>query len=69
VVAHAVLNTPDDGCKKHPKHVERSCSEIKYRLLSAASHWKLIYIRLMMHGTMNVKLPIHVVSYPRKLES
>jgi hypothetical protein len=55
VVAHAVLSTPDDGCKEHPKDVERSCSEIKYRLLSAASRWKLIYIRLVMHGTMNVK--------------
>jgi hypothetical protein len=55
VVTHAVLNTPDDGCKEHPKHVERSCSKIKYRLLNAASRWKLIYIRLVMHGTMNVK--------------
>jgi hypothetical protein len=54
-VAHIVLRTPDDGHKEHPKHVEKSCSEIKYRLLSAASRWKLIYIRLMMHGTMNVK--------------
>jgi hypothetical protein len=56
VVAHAVLNTPDDGCKEHPKHAEKSCSEIKYRLLNAASRWKLIYIRLVRHGTMNVKL-------------
>jgi hypothetical protein len=44
VVAHAVLSTPDDGCKENPKHVERYCSEIKYRLLTAASRWKLIYI-------------------------
>jgi hypothetical protein len=29
VVAYAALNTPDDECKEHPKHVERSCSEIK----------------------------------------
>jgi hypothetical protein len=50
-----VFRTPDDGCKEHPKHVEKSCSEIKYRLLSVASRWKLIYIRLVMHGTMNVK--------------
>jgi hypothetical protein len=57
VVAHAVLSTPDDGCKEHPKHVERSCSEIKYRLLSAASRWKLVYIRLVMHGTMNANIP------------
>jgi hypothetical protein len=28
VVAYAVLSTPDDGCKEHPKHVERSCSAI-----------------------------------------
>jgi hypothetical protein len=55
VFAYAVLSTPDDGCKEHPKHVERSCSEIKYRLPTAASRWKLIYIRLVMHGTMNVK--------------
>jgi hypothetical protein len=55
VVAHTVLRTPDDGRKDHPKHVEKSCSEIKYRLLSAASRWKLIYIRLVMHGTINVK--------------
>jgi hypothetical protein len=55
VVAHAVFRTPDDGCKEHPKHVEISCSEIKYRLLSVAPRWKLIYIRLVMHGTMNVK--------------
>jgi hypothetical protein len=44
VVAHAVLSTPDDGCKEHPKHVERSCSEIKYRLLTAAFRWKFIYV-------------------------
>jgi hypothetical protein len=56
VVAHAVLSTPDDGCKEHPKHVERSCSEIKYRLLTAASRWKLIYIRLVMQGTKNMQL-------------
>jgi hypothetical protein len=30
----------------HPKHVERSCSEIKYGLLTAASRWKLIYFIL-----------------------
>jgi hypothetical protein len=29
VVAYAVLNIPDDGCKEHPKHVERFYSEIK----------------------------------------
>jgi hypothetical protein len=29
VVVYAVLITPDDGCKEHPKHVERFCSEIK----------------------------------------
>jgi hypothetical protein len=46
VVAHAVLSTPDDGCKELSKHVERSCSEIKYRLLTAASRWKLTYIKL-----------------------
>jgi hypothetical protein len=23
-----VSGAPDDGCKKYPKHVERSCSEI-----------------------------------------
>jgi hypothetical protein len=56
VVAHAVLSTPDDGCKEHPKHVERSCSEIKYRLLTAASLWKLTNIRFVMHGTMNGKI-------------
>jgi hypothetical protein len=44
VVAHAVFRTPDDGYKEHPKHVQKSCSEIKYRLLSVASRWKLIYI-------------------------
>jgi hypothetical protein len=55
VVARTVLRTPDDGRKEHPKHVEKSCSEIKYTLLNAASRWKLIYIRLVMHGTMNVK--------------
>jgi hypothetical protein len=36
------------GAKEHPKYVERSCSEIKYRLLNAASHWKLIYIKLKL---------------------
>jgi hypothetical protein len=55
LLAHAVFRTPDVGRKEHPKHVEEICSEIKYRLLSAASCWKLIYIRLVMHGTMNVK--------------
>jgi hypothetical protein len=44
VVAYAVLSTPDDGCKEQLKHVERSCSAIKYRLQTAASRWKLIYI-------------------------
>jgi hypothetical protein len=58
VVAHTVLRTPDEGHKEHPKHVEESCSEIKYRLLSAASLWKLIYIRLVMHGTMKVKFKL-----------
>jgi hypothetical protein len=29
VVASAVLSNPDDGCKERPKHVEKSCSEIK----------------------------------------
>jgi hypothetical protein len=46
LVAHEVLSTSDDGCKEHPKHVERSCSEIKYTLLTAASRWKPIYIIL-----------------------
>jgi hypothetical protein len=50
---HKFMYPPDDGCKEHPKHVEKSCSEIKYRLLTAASHLKLIYIRLVMHRTMN----------------
>jgi hypothetical protein len=63
VVAHAVLSTPDDGCKEHPKHVERSCSEIKYRLQTAPSRWKLIYIRLVMHGTMNVNLHCNLSSH------
>jgi hypothetical protein len=58
VVAHTVLRTPDDGRKEHPKHVEKSCSEIKYRLVSAASRWKLIYIRLVMQGTMYVKFTL-----------
>jgi hypothetical protein len=38
------FRTPDDGCKEHPKHVQKSGSEIKYRLINAASRWKLIYI-------------------------
>jgi hypothetical protein len=29
VVAHTVLSTHDDGCKEHPKYIERACSEIK----------------------------------------
>jgi hypothetical protein len=70
VVAHRVLRTPDDGRKEHTKHVEKSCSEIKCRLLSAASHWKLIYIRLVMHGTMNGKLifinPQPILLYTKK---
>jgi hypothetical protein len=49
VVAHAVLSTPDDGCKEHPKHVERFCSEIKYRLLTAATRWKLTNIRFVIY--------------------
>jgi hypothetical protein len=67
VVAHTVLRTPDDGCKEHPKRVEKSCSEIKYRLLAAASRWKLIYIRLVMHGTMNVKSEIFWYFMQRKM--
>jgi hypothetical protein len=47
--------TPDDGRKEHPKHVEETCSEIRYRLLSAASCWKLIYIRSTQHSV-NVNL-------------
>jgi hypothetical protein len=46
VVAHAVFRTPEDGCKEHPKQVEKSCSEIKYRPLSVAFCWKLIYISI-----------------------
>jgi hypothetical protein len=67
VVAHAVFRTPDDGRKEHPKHVEESCSEINYRLLHAASCWKLIYIRLVMHGTMNVKWVKfqHLIFWPK----
>jgi len=34
--------TPDDGCERHPKHVESSCGKIKYSLLIVASRW--IYI-------------------------
>jgi hypothetical protein len=29
VVVTTVLRTPDDGCKRHPKHVEGYCSKIK----------------------------------------
>jgi hypothetical protein len=48
VVAHAVFRTLDDESKEHPKHVEESCNEIKCTLLTAASCWKLIYIKLMV---------------------
>ena len=34
----AVLCTPDDGCGRHPKHVEWSCSIINW-LRTAASCW------------------------------
>jgi hypothetical protein len=63
VVAHAVLSIPEDGCKEHPKYLEKSCSEIKYRLQTAASRWKPIYIRLARHGTMNVKLASVLVRF------
>jgi len=28
VAVTTVLRTPDDGCERHPKHVEWSCSKI-----------------------------------------
>jgi ABC-type glucose/galactose transport system permease subunit len=56
VVTHTVFRTPDDGCKEHPKHVEKSWSEIKYKLLMVHLVGNsFILIRLVMHGTMNVK--------------
>jgi hypothetical protein len=42
VVVTTVLRTPDDGCKRHPKHVEGYCSKIKQRLLMFASRWSFI---------------------------
>ena len=42
VTVTTVLCTPDDGCERHPKHVEWSCSKIKYRLHIVASHWTFI---------------------------
>jgi hypothetical protein len=55
MVEHTVFRTPDDGRKEHPKHVEESCIELKYRVLSVASRGKMIYIRLVTHGTVNVE--------------
>ena len=46
VAVTTVLCTPDDGCGRHPKHVEWSCSKIKYRLRIVASRWTFINIDL-----------------------
>jgi len=46
VAVTSVLFTPDDGCRKHPKHVEWYCSKIKYRLHIVASRWTFINIDL-----------------------
>ena len=45
VAVTTVLCTPDDGCGRHPKHVEWYCSKIKYRLHIVASRWTFINIR------------------------
>ena len=45
VAVTTVLSTPDDGCERHPKHVEWSCSKIKYWLLIVASCWTFIIYR------------------------
>jgi len=37
-----LLCTLDDGCERHPKHVEWSCSKIKYKLHIVAARWTLI---------------------------
>jgi hypothetical protein len=42
VAVTTVLCTPDDGCGRHRKHVERSCSKINYRLHIVASRWTFI---------------------------
>ena len=42
VAVTTVLRTPDDGCGRHPKHVECSCSKIEYRLHIVASRWTFI---------------------------
>ena len=36
-----VLCTPDDGCVRHPKHVQWTCRIIN-KLLCVASHWTII---------------------------
>ena len=37
VAVTTVLCTPDDGCGRHPKHVEWHCSKIKHSLHTVAS--------------------------------
>jgi hypothetical protein len=44
VAVTTVLCTPNDGCGRHPKHVEWSCRKIKYRLHIIESRWTFIDI-------------------------
>jgi hypothetical protein len=44
VAVATVLCTPDDGCRRHPKHVEWYCSKIKYRIHIVASRWTFVNI-------------------------
>ena len=46
VTVTTVLCTHDDGCGRHPKHVEWYCSKIKYKLHIVASRWTFININL-----------------------
>ena len=56
VFGTTVLCTPDDGCERHPKHVEWSCSKIKYSLHIVASRWtfsNICQIRVRLVVTRN----------------
>ena len=47
VAVTTVSCTTGDGCERHPKHVEGSCSKIKYRPLIVASRWTFIIYNIL----------------------
>jgi hypothetical protein len=60
VAVTTVLRTPDDGCGRHPKHVERFCSKIKHRLHIVASRWTFINIEWLQPSRNEFMTVLHL---------